>query len=67
LTNTVNAIACADNEAILDNFRIRNVSYQAGGGGMIANIVQNSNIEAGTMPLDFGTSENNVLTGFSER
>lgn len=67
LTNTVNAIACAGNSPTLDNFRIRNIAYEAGGGGMIANIVQNSNIEFGTMPLDFGTSANNVLTGYTDR
>jgi hypothetical protein len=67
LTNLTKAIATGGLNPILDNFRIRNTSYQAGGGGLSVNRLQNSNIDSGAMPLTIGTSANNVLSGYTEQ
>lgn len=68
LTNLTNPIATAGANPILDNFHIRNITQQsATNNPFVANVVQNSDIDAGAMPLTFTTSSGNVLSGTTER
>jgi hypothetical protein len=66
LTNLSNTIATGGANPILDNFRIRNISYQAGGAGLSVSALQNSDVEGGPMALTIGISTKNVLRGFSD-
>lgn len=65
LPNAKQAIFAAANTT-LDRFHISNL-HEAMPHGLLAAVVQNSTIAAGTLPLSIGTSRRNALIGDSSR
>jgi hypothetical protein len=66
LPNARYMIFCAPN-TILDNFHIGNLRELTPGGVSAAGVVQNSTINAGTLPLAIGISRRNALIGDASR
>jgi hypothetical protein len=66
-SNQTSAIVSASAGTILNNFYIRNLSTQVGGGINIAGTVTQSIIETSGLPITIGTFTNSTFVGYTEQ